>query len=60
MPRLIGRGSSNRQISQTLSVTESTLKTHLTRISTRLHQRDQAQAVVLANETGLVKAGDQG
>jgi DNA-binding NarL/FixJ family response regulator len=56
--RLIGRGCGNTEISRTLSVAETTVKTHLTRIFRKLGLRDRAQAVVLAYETGLVKAGD--
>jgi len=56
--RLIGRGSSNREISQVLWVAEATVKTHVTRIFRKHGLRDRAQAVVLAYETGLVKAGD--
>ena len=56
--QLIGRGSSNREISQLLWVAETTVKTHVTHIFRKLALRDRAQAVVLAYETGLVKAGD--
>lgn len=56
--RLIARGCSNTEISQALSVAETTVKTHVTRIFRKLDLRDRAQAVVLAYETGVVKAGD--
>jgi len=56
--RLIGRGASNNEISQVLWITESTVKTHVTRIFGKLDLRDRAQAVVLAYETGLVKTGE--
>jgi hypothetical protein len=35
-------------------LSETTVKTHVTRIFTKLRLRDRAQAVVLAYETGLV------
>jgi DNA-binding NarL/FixJ family response regulator len=56
--RLIGRGYSNTEISQSLWVAETTVKTHITRVFRKLDLRDRAQAVVLAYETGLIKAGD--
>ena len=56
--RLIGRRASNKEISQVLWITESTVKTHVTRIFGKLDLRDRAQAVVLAYETGLVKTGE--
>jgi DNA-binding NarL/FixJ family response regulator len=56
--RLIGRGSSNQEISRELWITEPTVKTHITRIFRKLDLRDRAQAVVLAYETGLVTPGD--
>jgi hypothetical protein len=52
--RLIGRGRSNSEIAAELFLSETTVKTHVTRIFTKLRLRDRAQAVVLAYETGLV------
>jgi DNA-binding NarL/FixJ family response regulator len=52
--QLIGRGRSNSEIAAELFLSETTVKTHVTRIFTKLRLRDRAQAVVLAYETGLV------
>ena len=58
--RLLGRGASNQEISEALWITESTVKTHVTRIFGKLDLRDRAQAVVLAYESGLVRTGEPG
>jgi DNA-binding NarL/FixJ family response regulator len=55
--RLIARGMSNAEISQTLCIAEQTTKTHVGRILMKLHLRDRAQAVVLAYESGLISPG---
>jgi DNA-binding NarL/FixJ family response regulator len=55
---LLGRGLSNTELATELTLSESTVKTHVARIFAKLNLRDRAQAVVLAYETGLVAPGD--
>ncbi|WP_404391735.1 response regulator [Humibacillus xanthopallidus] len=55
---LVGRGLSNEQIAATLFVSPFTAKTHVNRAMTKLGARDRAQLVVIAYQTGLVRAGD--
>ena len=46
---LIAKGSSNREIAQTLFLSEGTVRNHITHILTRLNLRDRTQAALVAN-----------
>ena len=56
--KLVARGLSSRQISESLFLSEATVKTHLAHVYAKLNVRDRVQAVVLAYETGLVHPGN--
>jgi DNA-binding NarL/FixJ family response regulator len=46
--KLIAAGANNREIAQTLYISEGTVKNHVTNLLSRLNLRDRTQAAILA------------
>jgi DNA-binding NarL/FixJ family response regulator len=54
---LVATGLSNEDIAERLVVSPHTAKTHVNRAMTKLGAHDRAQLVIIAYETGIVRAG---
>jgi DNA-binding NarL/FixJ family response regulator len=52
--RLIATGATNREVADSLVISEGTVKNHLSNIFSRLGLRDRTQAVMFAREHGLL------
>jgi DNA-binding NarL/FixJ family response regulator len=55
--RMVAEGQSNTEIAERLTISDETVKTHVSRILLKLELHDRVQAVVYAYETGLVTPG---
>lgn len=52
--RYVATGASNREIAETLVISEGTVKNHLSSILSKLSVRDRMQAVLKAKEYGII------
>lgn len=53
--RYMALGYKNREIAQTMWISENTVKTHVAHVISKLGQRDRTQAVVVAIKKGLIE-----
>jgi DNA-binding NarL/FixJ family response regulator len=57
--RLLARGLTNAEMGRELFLSEATVKSHVTRLLGKLRAPSRVNAVILAYETGLVRAGER-
>ncbi|CBT74576.1 response regulator [Glutamicibacter arilaitensis] len=53
--KLLAKGLNNPEISKTLAISETTVKTHMAKIFVKLDVRDRVQALVAATRMGLIE-----
>lgn len=54
--RLLGEGKTNRQIAETLGLSENTVRMHVERIRRALRAHTRGEAVAKARELGLLNS----
>lgn len=55
--QLVAQGTSNKEIADTLVISENTVKTHLRNILDKLHLVNRSQAAAYAARAGLIRGG---
>lgn len=53
--RLIAKGNANKEIAAQLSITEETVKSHVTRILDKLRAKDRTHAVTIGLQRGIIE-----
>jgi DNA-binding NarL/FixJ family response regulator len=53
--QLLATGASNKQIAETLTISENTVKTHMQNIMEKLQLQNRSQATAYAIKKGLIK-----